>query len=148
MFKTKTMIHLFYFFTIILIWKELIWILSPNEKVEESKKYFNLSKEFKGKTWNEYSKEYKELTKSKIWLLFLFLWLFIGLFTNQWVAFLSFLLLNFIIVAPLSKITKFSKSYVYLHWINSVIGFCFGIFVIINHYHLKINLTELLFNLF
>lgn len=35
-----------------------------------------------------------------------------------------------------------SGEYTALHWLNSVIGFAFGIFIIVNSYHLKINAYE------
>jgi len=45
---------------------------------------------------------------------------------------------------PLSKLVKDTFLYTVLHWFNSLIGFAFGVFVIVNHYHLKLNLTEII----
>jgi hypothetical protein len=108
--------------------------------VAEVKKFEELSKLNKGKKWDFMTPEYKSEIKSKIFLIPLVLWLFIGLFTSQWDAFLFMIILNIVIVAPLSKLTKFSFAYTAIHWVNSVIGFAFGVFVIINHYHLHLSL--------
>lgn len=138
------MTHLFYFVAVFFIWRELRWIYSPTEMVAEVKKFDELSKLNKGKKWGFMTPEYKSEIKSKIFLIPLFLWLFIGLFTFQWDAFLFMIILNIVIVAPLSKLTKFSFAYTAIHWINSVIGFAFGVFVIINHYHLHISLYSVI----
>lgn len=137
------MIHLFYIASMIILFIELRWISSPKEKSEESKRFSELTKLHKGKNWDEYSKEYKSELKSGLFLLFVPLWLFIGLFTFQWAAFLIILLFNLIIVTPLSKLTRYSIAFTVLHWINSVIGFSFAMFVILNKYHLHINVYEL-----
>ena len=137
------MTTIYYLSTFVFICLELAWLISPIEKTQENKKFTELAKQFKGKKWDEYSKDYKEKLKSKTWSLFIIIWLFVGLFTFQWVAFLAILLFNNIVIMPLSEITKYSIYYAILHWINSLIGFLFAIFVVINHYHLKIDLTEL-----
>ena len=134
------MTHLFYFVAIFFIWRELRWIYSPKEMVEEVKNYDALSKLNKGKKWDAMTPEYKSEIKSKIFLIPLFIWLFMGLFTFQWDAFLLMLILNIVVIAPLSKLTKYSFAYLAIHWVNSLIGFAFGVFVIVNHYHLHISL--------
>ena len=138
------MTHLFYFVAIFFIWREMRWIYSPIEMTKEYKKYDELSKLNKGRKWDLMTPEYKSELKSKIFLMPLVIWVFVGLFTFQWDAFLLMLLLNLIIIAPLSKITKFSFAYTAIHWVNSIIGFAFGVFVIINHYHLHISLYSVL----
>lgn len=142
------MTHLFYFTTIFFLFKEIQWLYSPRERVDEVKKFSELSKLNKGKKWDDYSEEYKSALKSKVFVIFIPLWMFVGLFTFQWVAFLIMLLFNFVIIAPFSQLTKYSFAYLILHWINSVIGFAFGIFVILNHYHLHLNVWHLLCVLF
>jgi len=136
------MTTLFYIYTIFFVFYELNWILSPVEKTEDARKFFKLSKEFKGKKWDDFSPEYKSELKTKLWLSTLLLWMFIGLFTFQWSVFLLFITFNFLVIAPLSKLLKFSIAYTILHWVNSVIGFAFGIFVILNHYHLHIDIIK------
>lgn len=132
---------IFYLSSIVFLIKELKWILSPIEetlsiqikerKIKETKetKYDNLTQEQKS--------EYKSMFLSFI---FVFGWLFIGLFTFQWQAFLCFLIFQFLIIAPISKLTKYNYVYTLLHWLNSLLGLAFIIFAIINSYHLKIDI--------
>jgi len=141
------MTAIYYFLGLFFIWSECVWLASPIEKTQNAKKFYELSKLNKGKKWEEYSDEYKSEVKSKVWGIFILFWLFIGLFSFQWIGFLAIILFNFLVIAPLSKLTRFSYAYTVINWVNSLIGFAFGIFVIINHYHLKINLTEV-FTLF
>ena len=133
------MTHLFYLTGLLFIWRELLWIYSPKEQVEKIKAYNELSKLNKGKKWDDFTPEYKSALKGNIHLLIIFLWLFIGLFTFQWDVFLFMLVFNLVIIAPLSRLTRYSYVYMAIHWVNSVIGFAFGVFVIINHYHLQIS---------
>lgn len=136
------MTTIYYLSTILFIWVEWAWLVSPIEKTNDAKKFFELSKQFKGKKWDEFSKEYKSELKSKVWFIWILLWMFIGLFTFQWAGFLAMLVFNILIISPISKLTRFSIAYTVIHWLNSVVGFAFGVFVIINHYHLKIDLTQ------
>jgi hypothetical protein len=138
------MTTIYYLSTIIFLLLELHWLVSPIEKTNNARKFLALSKLNKGKKWNEYSEEYKSELKSKIWLLYVLFWMLLGLFTFQWQVFLIMIVFNFMIIAPISKIVKDSFLYTILHWINSLIGFAFGVFVIVNHYHLKLNLTDII----
>lgn len=101
-------------------------------------------KQNKGKKWDTYSEDYKDILISRGLPSLLFtLWMFAGLLTFNWVAFIAFNAFNFIAIAPISKLFKFSPAYTVLHWLNSVIGLAFGVFVTINSYHLKLNLYEI-----
>jgi hypothetical protein len=136
------MTTIYYLSTILFILLEWNWLVSPIEKTNDAKRFLELSKLNKGKNWDEFSKEYKSELKSKVWLILIFIWMFIGLFTFQWAGFLAMLVFNILIISPLSKLTRYSITYTIIHWFNSLIGFAFGVFVIINHYHLKIDLTQ------
>ena len=138
------MTTIYYLSTIIFLLIELHWLVSPIEKTNNARKFMALSKLNKGKKWDEFSEEYKSELKSKIWLLYVLFWMLIGLFTFQWQAFLLMIVFNFMIINPISKLVKNTFLYTILHWINSLIGFAFGVFVIVNHYHLKLNLTEII----
>ena len=138
------MTTIYYLSTIIFLLIELHWLVSPIEKTNKARKFMALSKLNKDKKWDEFSEEYKSQLKSKIWLLYVLFWMLIGLFTFQWQAFLLMIVFNFMIINPISKLVKNTFLYTILHWINSLIGFAFGVFVIINHYHLKLNLTEII----
>ena len=138
------MTTIYYLSTIIFLLIELHWLVSPIEKTNKTRKFMALSKLNKGKKWDEFSEEYKSQLKSKIWLLYVLFWMLIGLFTFQWQAFLAMIVFNFMIINPISKLVKNTFLYTILHWINSLIGFAFGVFVFVNHYHLKLNLTEII----
>lgn len=138
---------LYYLFTVVFLWLEIKWVVSPIEQTNQAKKFFELRELNSNKKFEDFDNEYKQILKSKLWYILICIWFFIGLFTDQWIAYALFLIFNFTFVSPLSHITKFSLMYTILHWFNSLIGFMFGLFVIINHYHLKINLTELFTNL-
>lgn len=138
---------IYYLSTIIFIIIELGFLLSPIEKTNQTKRFNELTKEFKGKKSDEYSKEYKKLINTKLWLLWVLIWLFIGLFTSQWVIFLTWIIFNFGIISPILRLTRYSLIYTVIVWVNSLMGVLFGLFVIINHYHLKIDLTSLFMSL-
>ena len=133
---------LFYLTTIIFIFNELKWIYRPIETTENIKLFMELSKKNKGRNWDTFDKEYKDKLKSKVWLVVLFVWLFVGLLTFQWDAFLMMLVLNFVVIAPISALVKYNYLYTLLHWSNSIVGLAFGVFVLINKYHLHISLCD------
>lgn len=139
---------IFYLMSIVLIFIEINWIISPIEKTDQSRRFLELSKQHKGINFDFYSDEYKSLLYNKAWGLFVYVWVIVGLLTSQWILFLSFLLLNILIVGPISKLVRFSFIYTLLHWINSLIGFAFGLFVVVNHFHLKIDTYKLFIQLF
>lgn len=61
-----------------------------------------------------------------------FIWVLVGLFTNNWLIFLALLVLS---VIP--------KRWVVQRWIDSVITLALLLFAIINTFHLHINLNTL-----
>lgn len=140
--------HIFYFIGIFFIISELLWVLYPQSKVKKSKRLYELKNEHKDKNWDEYPQEYKDIILSKLPDLFFMFWLFVGLLTFNWFSFLLIISINVFIVFPISKITRFSVAYTALHWVNSVIGLAFGVFVVINSYHLKIDVYELFKSIF
>ena len=136
--------YIFHTITICFILLEVVWLINPKKQVASTKKYLEESKKHKGKKWDSHPEYYKDLMIQKgCSSLVAISWMFIGLLTFNWVAFLGLIIFNILIVAPLSKVTKYSASYVILHWCNSLIGFSVAIFILINSFHLKINLYEL-----
>lgn len=130
---------IFYLLSSVLLIKELVWILNPKEQIEKSKKNELLNKQIKGLKYSDFNEEQKSYVLGLlISFTFVLGWLFVGLFTFQWQLFLAFLLFQFIVIAPISSLLKYSFAYMILHWLNSIVGFLFVIFVIINSYHLKI----------
>lgn len=139
---------IYYLSTIVFLYVQIEWIMHPIEKTIKYNRYKLLSKEFENKKEEEYSEEYKKERERKLFqIIWITIWLFIGLFTFQWVAFLSIYLLNILIIPALKKIITNYFFEVTINWINSIIGLSFAIFVIINHYHLKIDLTQIFMNL-
>lgn len=139
--------HIFYFIVICFIISEVKWLLSPLESTARTKKMKDLAKENKSKKWDDFPQEFKDLIihKGAPGMLFI-IWMFAGLMTFNWAAFAVFILFNFAVISPLSKLSNFGALYVAANWINSLIGVVFGAFVIINSYHLKIDLFEVIKN--
>lgn len=133
--------NLFYLSTIIFLWHEIKWIALPMDETNLARKFHLYRNAHKDKSWNEYDSAYKNLLSDYLFSYgYVMLWMLLGIFTVQWPLFLAFFALQFIVVAPLSRLTRFGMAYTIIHWINSVIGFCFGVFVIVNHYYLHIKL--------
>lgn len=132
---------LFYLSSIVFLFKELQWILHPKQEVEKTKKKEELNKSMRGLKYDNFTQEQKTHLVSILFLLFfIFGWLFIGLFTFQWQLFLAFFVFQIVAIGPISKILKYSFAYMMLHWLNSILGLAFILFVIINSYHLKIDI--------
>ena len=143
------MTTIFYFTTIILLWLEISWIVSPIEKAKDALLFQSLAKQNKGKKWDEYSEKYKDAIKAKIFVFPILLWLVVGLFSGQWILFLAFITYSIILIAPINKLIKpIFPPYVALNWLNSIVGFAFGVFVVVNHYHLKIDVYSLVVSSF
>lgn len=139
--------HLFYLIGVWFVLYELSCILSPNETTQSAKRFRELAIANKGRKWDAFSQEYKDEIKSKFFILIPFAWQFIGLFSSQWVAFLFAIIINIAIVTPISSLSRYNLIYTSIHFIHSIFGFAFGIFVIINHYHMRIDLTQRLFDI-
>ena len=140
--------HIYHLGTLIFILTEMTWIVSPRTKTEKSIKLSEAMKRNKGKEYAEWDDEYKDIfIYSGLPKLILTLWMIVGLLSYNWVAFLVIIVFNVAFIRPLSTLTKFSNAYIALHFINSIIGFAFGVFVLINAYHLRIDLLEFLMSI-
>lgn len=114
--------HIYYSFAILAILWEAFNITSP-------------------KACNEFSKSIK-LTKSEDYnttqktfgflMLGYILWVFVGLFTFQWPVFVLILILSLI-----------PKKIIIIRWIDAVIMFLLLLFILINSYHLHVNILTL-----
>lgn len=132
--------HIFHLFTIWFIIYELSWLLDFKNKISGSIKYRKLAKENEGKKWDDLSPEYKSILRNKFLKLPMVIWIFVGLLSFNWLLFLAYIIWNGIILSPLLKFASYGKFYSVIHWINTVIGLLFGLFVLINAYHLRIDL--------
>jgi len=134
--------HIFYLIAIFFVLYELTWVFSPVTMAEKTRKYFKILKGLV--KIDDLTKEDKSLVYSKAFTaLFYMLWMFIGLFTFNWPAFLVFLIFMWVVLSPLSKLTMNTKLYPVVNWIGAVIGVIFGLFVILNSYHFKMDLVKL-----
>ena len=133
------MTHLFYFVGLIFLIYEISFLFSIKEKLADSKDFKEKSKEYKGKKWDEYSEEYKSEIIKKSFLLIFHMFFFVGLFTQQWFTFLVFLILQFVVFLPLSKLVGYSPLRYLTTGLNTLLGIVFSLFVIVNHYHLHID---------
>ena len=133
----------FYLIGIFFILHELSWIFSPVKNANESRRFYHLVKSKKKLKLGEFTEEDKSLILSKTFTtLFYLLWMLIGLFSFNWLVFLAYLIVGFGIMSPLGLLTRDTKFYPLICWVNSCIGLAVGLFVIINSYHLKIDLWE------
>jgi len=48
-----------------------------------------------------------------------------------------------VVLTPLGKLTLNTKFYPVISWIGAVIGLLFGLFVILNSYHFKMDLMKM-----
>jgi hypothetical protein len=132
----KELLMFFYFLSaLILIFNQLSWLILFNERYRTSIELLKMVKEKKELTSEMKSK----VGDNALFGIFLMIWLFIGLLTFQWffyLGFISFLLL----IGIINKGERYKK----LHWFSSLIGFLFPIFMIINYYHLHIDLEKFL----
>lgn len=139
------MVYAYHIFTILFIIYEFHWLITIKDRVRSNKRFEELKAEFKGKEVHEYSKEYSDLILTKGCSPFIILfWLLIGLFTQQWIVFATYLVFQFIVIVPLSAISRFSRTYTIIHWINSLIGLLFGLFVLYNEFRLHIYSDEII----
>ena len=140
--------HIFYFIGILFLIYEVYFLLNLKNELNEYKRFKELTNEFKNLEWDDYSEEYKKLFKNKAFVLIFLFWLFIGLASSQWVLFLVFLLFQFIIIKPISDLVKFSFYRYFVTGFNTIVGIIFSLFLILNKYHFKLNLYEILINYF
>lgn len=122
--------HVFYLLAIFPIFYEMVNVSSPKKLQDFHKRFKNLkSNEFD--EWTEAQKTYS------IFSLFYVAWVIVGLLTFQWPVFLFILLLSII-----------PKYFIWIRFVDSLITLSLLFFIIINAYHLHIDvwgwLTSLL----
>ena len=147
------MIEIFYLFSMFFVVKELEWVFNPKKetlRMENIKE--NISK-IKNKLngplgYDELNDIDEKLLKNIGTTLIVLIWVIFGLFTFNGLAFLIYLLFNILIIIPISKIFKYNNIYTITHWFNSILGLLFWIFIILNEYIFRINLKEMLINLY
>lgn len=140
------MIHVFHLLTLMFIFYELMWIHKSHKMTEQSlelQSYIN-DKNLSVSDWPDHVKS--KIIKKVIIGFVTFVWLFGGLMTFNWLGFLFMIGFQLIIIMPLARLFRNNFGrYKNLHFVNSIIGFMFAIFMILNEYHLRIDLAGALF---
>jgi len=126
---------------------ELLWIINP---VEKTRAYLDLQKRtkklkpIKYEDWPEDLR--KDLQTKLVYMIPLFLWLLMGLFTFQWPLFVGYLLFM-VFSGLLNNITKsFFPLQVVKMSIGAIVGLLVSGFSILNAYHLKIDIWQYILN--
>lgn len=122
---------------------EVYFLIRINEKIDDMKNINKLIKEHEGLKWDDYSPELKKQLKSIAFLLLFIVWFFVGLLSSQWFLFLLFLLSNFFIFVPISKLVGFPHLIYFTSVLNTVLGIIFATFLIINKYHLHLDTFQI-----
>ena len=119
--------HLFYIVSLLPLIYEVIVITRP-------KKIFQFTQQLKViGIWNNYSSQQKAFT---LFSLFYWIWVIIGLFSSQWIAFLALLILALI---PKRNSTML--------WFDGILSFVILLFTMVNVYYLHINIISVLYSL-
>lgn len=145
------MIHIFYFFGILYLVHELFTVLNPLNHTWKMERIHTFVKEYSGTKPNDLPPEIRKDLGSIIFhgffSLAVIIWAFIGLLTDNWIVFITFLAFSFAIFSPISKFVRskfeYGKAYTMLHIFGSLVDIGLIGFAIVNHYHLHINLLEL-----
>lgn len=120
--------HIFYFLTIL----PLLWEFINITNVKETHRFTKTIKQLKGKPFDDYSSNQKNYSFLVLGYIF---WTLIGLFSSQWIVFLTLLVLAFI-----------PKKWIAIRFIDSLISFWLLLFVILNVYHFKIDTFQFVLN--
>jgi hypothetical protein len=118
--------HIFYFFTFIAILWEMLSVINPKSVHDFYKRVLVA----KGKKFRELSTSQQTIS---VCMLGYMIWNFIGFFTFQWPIFIMLFLIGLI-----------PKKWILLRWIDAFISLLILLFIVLNAYHLKIDLFELI----
>ena len=119
--------HLFYIVSLLPLIYEVIVITRP-------KKIFQFTQQLKViGSWNNYSSQQKAFT---LFSLFYWIWVIIGLFSSEWIAFLALLILALI-----------HKRNSTMLWFDGIISLVILLFTVVNVYYLHINIISVLYSL-
>lgn len=128
--------HIFYFLSIFPIFYSIVILIKP-------RKFSILMTNIGKKNKDGLTDKEKEFIGFAAVILLIYgffniIWLFMGLFTSQWILFILLFILSFIVV----------NKFWFILWMKYVIVLPTLLFIIFNKYHFHINLPELLMNLF
>ena len=138
-----------FYFTVLglsFIWNEITWVISFNHKTMMSHDIKVHQKEHGKKNLEDMPEKIQNYLKGEVAFNILsFLFVFLGIFTNQWFIFVIFLLTQVVIISVLNKIVIGNlTSFRILHGINTAVSLIFGLFMMVNYLHLGIDTTEVI----
>lgn len=134
--------HLFYFLLLLRVIHEFFWIVSAKEKIKKNQEFKALTLSLKNVHYSQWPQGYKSQLIDQYISMFLQMVAFLGLFSQQWLVFLAFLVWDLLLVKPLCRKVGGLIS-LCLTWINCWISAAVFLFLLINHYHLKISCMEI-----
>ena len=150
---------LFYLLVAYFVYIEMMYILDVKERVSRLDFIDNFSKDVKNNNTTFENLSSNEKSEAFWTVLHGFTMIIVvigGLVSVQWPLWASLLIFNMLLVAPITKLAKkkhgltyrSSTSYLSIVWVNSLFGFGVAAFALINHYHLLIDLGEIVENFF
>ena len=122
--------HIFYFMAI----APIIWEAMNLSSIKRTHSFIMGMRNMKGKKYDDYSSSQKAYSLCALGYIG---WNFIGFFTFQWPIFVAFFMFGLI-----------PKTNIYFRWIDSFISLGVLFFVVLNAYHLKIDLVPIARGLF
>ncbi len=122
--------HLFYFMAI----APIMWEAMNLSNIKRTHAFCMGMRNLKGKKYDDYTSSQRAYAVCAMGYI---VWNFIGFFTFQWPIFVAFFLFGLI-----------PKTNIYFRWIDSAISICVLFFVVLNTYHLKIDLVPIARGLF
>lgn len=137
--------HIFYLIGMIYAIINLFQAIDPKTHIERMSKTIENGKIHKGKEYNDYPKEYQTQLVHVFFVLVIgFVFMFGGLFTDQWPLFIILMIFDFGVSGLVTKLVKGSIIHPIWGAINGSVCFAIIIFIILNAYHLHIDILQLI----
>lgn len=138
--------HIFYLIGILYLIREIHDLLQPIQHAKKMSMLHNMIDK-NIESHEDLSQDEKNALWYAVFSLIYVVWMFVGLITSEWIIFLFFIIISFLIYSPIVKLIRtklgIGKAYITAHIIATIIDICIILFAIINHYHLHINLLNL-----
>lgn len=139
--------HVFYFFGLLMVLLNFFTI-SRFRRIFELREWMIKFKEVTGRnpvTGDYRKKDDKEiLSVWSITVVLTSIWLFFGLIVKSWYVFLSLMIFNTIINLVIKMVGEFSKISFLLSFLKSLILLIVIAFLILNHFHLHLDIWSLI----
>lgn len=140
------MTHLFYLFALLFLVYELHWLMYPKQCTIDSRAAIaDMKDKKKLDTCTEETKGY--MLSHGCFMFFVLGWLLLGLISHQWPIFLLFIAWQ-MLFSLLKKISANTGYHIGMNILNTIAGIALSGFVVLNHYHLHIDLVALFLSKF